>query len=194
MTFSIVARDKASQQVGVAIASRFLAAGSYCVNAAAGVGAASSQARVNPLLGIDAIKGMAADEAVETLLARLIEADDGRQIRQLHMVNISGNTSAWTGADCVDWAGHHAYDGFSVAGNMLAGPQVIAAMADAFQAAPDLRFPLRLLAAMDAGEAAGGDKRGKQSAGIYTVADQEYADVDLRVDDHVDPLPELRRL
>lgn len=194
MTFSIVARDQASQQVGMAIASRFLAAGSYCINAASGVGAASSQARVNPLLGIDAIKGMAAGEAVEPLLAHLVEADDGRQVRQLHMVDIAGTTAAWTGCECVDWAGHQTYDGFSVAGNMLAGPQVIAAMAAAYEAGAGLSFPLRLLAAMDAGEAAGGDKRGKQSAAIYTVADQEYADLDLRVDDHVDPLPELRRL
>ena len=194
MTFFIVARDRETQKVGMAIASRFLAAGSYCVNAASGVGAASSQARVNPLLGIDAIKGMAAGEPVDSLLARLMEADDGREIRQVHIVDIAGNTTAWTGADCVDWAGHETFEDFSVAGNMLAGPQVIAAMAAGYQAAPELSFPLRLLVAMNAGEAAGGDKRGKQSAAIYTMADQEYADLDLRVDDHVDPLPELRRL
>lgn len=194
MTFSIVAKDPETNLVGVAIASKFLAAGAYCIHGASKVGAASSQAKANPFLGIDAIKGMAAGEAVEPLLARLIEADEGRDIRQVHMVDMAGNSAAWTGATCVEWAGHQSYPGFSVAGNMLAGSQVIAEMAAAYKKAADLSFPLRLLAAMEAGEAAGGDKRGKQSAAIYIVGDQAYAETDIRVDDHPDPLPELRRL
>ncbi len=194
MTFSIVAKDADTNLVGVAIASKFLAAGAYCIHGASMVGAASSQAKANPFLGMDGIKGMAEGEAVEPLLARLAEGDEGRDMRQVHMVDMAGNSAAWTGAACVDWAGHETHTGFSVAGNMLAGEPVIAAMAAAYKSATALSFPLRLLAAMEAGEAAGGDKRGKQSAALYIVGDQAYADCDLRVDDHSDPLPELRRL
>ncbi len=194
MTFSIVARDPDSNHVGVAIASRFLAAGAYCSHVASGVGAVSSQAKANPFHGIDALAGMAAGEAVEPLLKRLMAGDEGRDRRQVHIVDMAGNSTAWTGADCVDWAGHRTFEGFSVAGNMLAGAGVIAAMAEAYGGGGALSFPLRLLAAMDAGEAAGGDKRGKQSAAIFIMGDQEYAEMDLRVDDHADPLPEMARL
>lgn len=194
MTFSIVARDPETNFFGVAIASKFIAVGAYCIHAVSGVGAASSQAKVNPLLGIDAIKGMADGQAVEQLLTDLTSADEGRDIRQVHMVDMSGASAAWTGAECVDWAGHKTYDGFSVAGNMLAGPQVIAQMATAYEKEARSGFALRLLAALDAGEAAGGDKRGKQSAAIYLAGDREYPELDLRIDDHTDPLPELRRI
>ncbi|MHA1564118.1 MAG: DUF1028 domain-containing protein [Alphaproteobacteria bacterium] len=194
MTFSIVAKDPDSSLVGVAIASRFLAAGAYCIHGVNGVGAGSSQAKANPFHGIDAMAGMAKGEAVAPLLARLMQGDEGRDRRQVHLVDMAGNSAAWTGADCVDWAGHKTYAGFSVAGNMLAGGQVIEAMAGAYGNGGALSFPLRLLAAMDAGEGAGGDKRGKQSAAIFIIGDQEYAELDLRVDDHPDPLPELRRI
>ncbi len=194
MTFSIVARDPDSGFFGVAIASKFIAVGAYCIHAANGIGAASSQAKVNPYLGIDAIKGLTGGQEVEPLLAKLTGADEGRDIRQVHIIDSNGKTAAWTGAECIDWAGHKTNDGFSVAGNMLAGPQVIAQMATAYQEASNLDFALRLLAALDAGEAAGGDKRGKQSAAIYIAGEREYAELDLRVDDHTDPLPELKRI
>ena len=194
MTFSIVARDPSTHFFGVAIASKFIAVGAYCTHAVSGVGAASSQAKVNPLLGIDAIKGMAEGRSVEPLLAELTGADEGRDIRQVHIVDRTGDSAAWTGAECIDWAGHQTYDGYSVAGNMLAGPQVIARMAAAYEENSGSSFAQRLLAALDAGEAGGGDKRGKQSAAIYIAGEREYAEIDLRVDDHTDPLPELGRL
>jgi uncharacterized Ntn-hydrolase superfamily protein len=120
--------------------------------------------------------------------------DSGREHRQLHVMDAAGRIAAHTGTSCVDWNGHVAGDGFSIAGNMLAGPQVLDETAAAFRNNTALPFPRRLIAAMQAGEAAGGDKRGKQSAALLIHGEEEWSDLDLRVDDHPDPLAELARL
>jgi uncharacterized Ntn-hydrolase superfamily protein len=128
------------------------------------------------------------------VVATLIGADAGRDQRQLHVIAARGPGAAHTGARCIDWCGHQVFDDFSVAGNMLAGPQVLQATAEAFVANAGLTLPERLIAAMLAGDAAGGDKRGKQGAALRIHADEDYPQLDLRVDDHTEPLLELRRL
>ena len=124
----------------------------------------------------------------------LVEADGGREHRQLHVIDAEGNIAAHTGVQCIEWCGHVAGDGFSVAGNMLAGPRVIEDTAQAYDAGADLPFAERLIAAMEAGEAAGGDKRGKQAAALLICSAEAYPFLDLRVDDHPEPLTELLRL
>ena len=160
----------------------------------AGVGAVATQALVNPTYGPRGLElleqGLAPDEVADTLL----QADDGREHRQLHLIDAQGRGAARSGSECVDWFGHQAHDGFSVAGNMLAGPQVVAETARAYQASADLAFPERLIRALEAGQAAGGDKRGRQSAALYIVSTEVYPYLDIRVDDNPDPVVELRRL
>ena len=193
MTWSILARD-GDGRFGVAIASRFFAVGALCVHTRRGVGALSTQALMNPLYGPAGIDGLAAGQAPAELVQALTGADGGRDQRQLHVLGAHGRAAAHTGAACVDWCGHQLFDDFSVAGNMLAGPDVLAATAQAFIDSVGRPLAERLIAAMVAGEAAGGDKRGKQSAALRIHADEDYAELDLRVDDHADPLPELLRL
>ena len=126
-------------------------------------------------------------------MARVTGADPGAHVRQFHIVDVAGRIAQHTGKQCVDWCGAIAGKDFSVAGNMLAGPRVIAATAEAFQKT-EKPFAEKLIAALEAGEAAGGDKRGKQSAALLVYTGEEYPQLDLRVDDHPDPLAELRRL
>jgi uncharacterized Ntn-hydrolase superfamily protein len=192
MTWSIIARDAASGAFGVAIATRFFAVGALCPHAASGVGALSTQALVNPHYGrgLELLRaGMPAPEVVKSLTA----PDEGREHRQLHVIDTAGRIGQFTGRHCIEWAGAIAGEGFSVAGNMLAGPKVVAETAEAFKKT-QRSFPERLIAALEAGEAAGGDKRGKQSAALLVYSKEEYADLNLRVDDHAEPLVELKRL
>jgi uncharacterized Ntn-hydrolase superfamily protein len=193
VTWSIVARD-ADGAFGVAVASRFFAVGALCPSARSGIGALSTQALVNPGYGprgLDLLgEGVAAVDAV----ARLVAGDEGREHRQLHLIDRGGQSAGHTGALCIDWCGHRAHDGFSVAGNMLAGPSVLDETARAYQANTSAPFAERLLAAMAAGDAAGGDKRGKQAAALLIHTTEIYAFLDLRVDDHPDPIAELKRL
>ncbi len=193
MTWSIVARD-ASGALGVAVASKFFAVGALCAHGQSGVGALSTQALVNPLLAEPALRGLAAGREPAVLLAEILADDPGRELRQFHMVDATGRNAAHTGAQCIDWCGHTLRDGYSVAGNMLAGPQVIAATADHYAAHADLPFAERLIEALAAGEAVGGDKRGKQGAALLIYNGQDYPSLDIRVDDHVEPIRELRRL
>lgn len=193
MTWSIVARD-ASGAFGVAIASKFFAVGALCPHALSGIGALATQALVNPLLAAPALEGMAQQREPAELLLALLATDAGSAHRQIHMIDAMGRAAAHTGAQCIDWCGHTLRQGFSVAGNMLAGPQVIEATADSYAAHAALPFAERLIRAMAAGEAAGGDKRGKQGAALLIYSDQDYPALDLRVDDHAEPLVELRRL
>ncbi len=193
-TFSITARCEQTGMMGVAVASRFLAVGALCPHAEAGVGAVATQALVNPLLGIDGLRALAAGGRAGTVLEVLLEHDEGRQLRQLAIVDVHGEAAAHTGSGCVEWAGHRAGPGYVVAGNMLAGPEVLSAMEEAFLAKAGQPLPQRLLAALAGGQAAGGDKRGKQAAALLVVESQPYPYVDLRVDDHPDPIPELQRL
>lgn len=193
MTWSIVARDS-SGAFGIAIASRFFAVGALCPHAQSAVGALSTQALVNPLYGARGLELMARGMAAPEVLQSLIGADEGRDNRQLHLIDAAGRIAAHTGSACIDWCGHLAGVGYSVAGNMLAGPQVIRATAAAFEHNMDLPFAERFIAALEAGEAAGGDKRGKQGAALIIHTTEEYPFLSLRVDDHEDPLAELRRL
>lgn len=192
MTWSILARTP-DGRFGVAIASRFFAVGALCVHTKAGVGALSTQALMNPLYGPRGLALLADGRSAAEVVAMLTGADDGAAQRQLHVLPARGPAAAHTGAACVDWCGHVVHDDFSVAGNMLAGPRVVEATAEAFAAATG---PLaeRLIAAMAAGEAAGGDKRGRQSIALRIQGAEDYPELDLRVDDHEDPLAELRRL
>ena len=193
MTWSIVARDP-SGAFGVAVASKFFAVGALCPAVRAGKGALSTQALINPLYARDGLALLDAGMAAGDVVHRLTEADSGRAVRQLHVVDAAGRTAAHTGANCIEWCGHRSGRGFSVAGNMLAGPQVVDETVRAYEAANALPFPERLMAAMEAGEAAGGDKRGKQGAALLIHTTEDYPFLDLRVDDHPEPLAELRRL
>jgi uncharacterized Ntn-hydrolase superfamily protein len=193
MTWSILARD-ADGRFGVAIASRFFAVGALCVHTRRGVGALSTQALMNPLYGPAGLALLAEGRSAEEVVARLTGADAGQAQRQLHVLPARGPGAAHTGSACVDWCGHALHGEFSVAGNMLAGPQVLQASAEAFVASAAQPLAERLIAAMAAGEAAGGDKRGKQSAALRIHGDEDHAELDLRVDDHAEPIAELRRL
>jgi len=193
VTWSILARDT-DGRFGVAIASRFFAVGALCVHTQRGVGALSTQALMNPLYGPAGLLLLAQGHAPAAVVAALTAADAGQSQRQLHVLGARGAGAAHTGASCTDWCGHVVHDGFSVAGNMLAGPQVIEATAEAFVRSAGKPLAERLLAAMTAGEAAGGDKRGKQAAALRIQGDEDHAELDLRVDDHAEPLVELQRL
>ncbi len=199
MTFSIVARDPANGDLGVAVASKFLAVGSVVPWAMAEVGAIATQALANVSYGPDGLAALAGGNKATTVLADLTGADDGRSERQLGIVDARGGAATHTGTGCLVWAGGRVGDGVAVQGNILAGPQVVDAMLSAFEAASG-PLPDRLLGALLAGDRAGGDARGRQSAALLVVrAGGGYGGttdrwIDLRVDDHVDPVPELRRL
>jgi uncharacterized Ntn-hydrolase superfamily protein len=194
MTWSIIARDNSTGQFGIAVATRFFAAGALVPHIAAGMGAIATQALVNPYYGIDGVRLLREGRSVHDVVDTLIAADPGRETRQLHIMDASGGIASHTGRECIEWCGHIKGSGFSIAGNMLAGARVLDDTAKAYVANEKLPFAQRLIAAMRAGEAAGGDKRGKQSAALLIYGDEEWAALDLRVDDHTDPLAELERL
>ncbi len=198
MTWSLLAREPGGR-FGVAIASRFFAVGALCVHTQRGVGALSTQALMNPLYGPAALRLLAAGRTTAEVVATLTAADAGQAQRQVHVLDDRGVAAAHTGQACVDWCGHRQGEdahgvAFSLAGNMLAGPEVLAETARAFIASAGQPLAERLIAAMAAGEAAGGDKRGKQSAALRIHGDEDYAELDLRVDDHAEPIAELQRL
>jgi len=194
MTWSIIARDPTTGCLGIAVASKFLAVGARVPHIAACVGAVATQALVNPFYGPRGLALLRENVPPADAVAALVGADDGRDHRQLHLIDRTGRSAAHTGSACIGWCGHRAGDGFSLAGNMLAGPQVLDATAAAYAANAALDLPSRLIAAMRAGEAAGGDKRGKQSAAVLIYGEDEWSELDLRVDDHAEPLAELARL
>jgi len=193
-TFSITARCAQTGMLGIAVASRFLAVGGLCPHAEAKVGAVATQALVNPLLGVDGLQLLRSGATAHQTLAALLAQDAGHHLRQVAVVDARGEAAAHTGSGCVEWAGHRVGAGYAVAGNMLTGPEVLTAMESGFLAASGQPFPQRLLAALAAGQAAGGDKRGKQAAALLVVESQPYPYLTLRVDDHPDPVPELQRL
>lgn len=194
MTWSIIARDAASGAFGVAIATRFFAAGALCPHAQSGVGALSTQALVNPHYGKRGLELLRAGVPAPEVVKRLAAPDEGRDQRQVHVIDAAGRIGQHTGKSCIDWCGALAGAGYSVAGNMLAGPRVIQETARVFAESIEKPLAERLIAALEAGEAAGGDKRGKQSAALLIHSTEDYAEIDLRVDDHAEPLAELRRL
>ena len=193
MTWSIVARDAAGS-FGVAVASKFFAVGALCIHTRRAVGALSTQALMNPLYGPACLDLMARGATAAEAVAGVVGTDAGRAQRQVHVLGAVGAGAAHSGINCVDWCGHQLHDDFSVAGNMLVGEAVVAATAQAFLASSSLPLAERLLAAMAAGEAAGGDKRGRQSAALRVHADEDYPQLDMRVDDHAFPIVELQRL
>jgi uncharacterized Ntn-hydrolase superfamily protein len=193
MTWSLLARD-ADGRFGIAIASRFFAVGALCIHARRGVGALATQALMNPLYGAQGLDLLAQGLSPEAVVARLTQGDAGQSQRQVHVLTAQGQPYAHTGNECVDWCGHYLGEDFSVAGNMLAGPAVVAETARAFRDTAGQPLGRRLLAAMAAGEAAGGDKRGRQGAALRIQADEDYPQLDLRVDDHPEAITELHRL
>src|ERR1700719_3919497 len=194
MTWSIIARDNSTGQFGIAVATRSFAVGARVPHIAAGVGGIATQALVNPYYGIDGLKLLREGLAPDDIVKNLIAADGGRESRQLHVMDAGGRIAAHTGAQCVDWCGHIDGDGFSIAGNMLAGGRGLDDTAKTYLANEGMRVARRMIAAMHSGEAAGGDKRGKQSAALLIHGEEEWSDLDLRVDDHSDSLAELQRL
>jgi uncharacterized Ntn-hydrolase superfamily protein len=193
MTWSILARDPASGTLGAAVATRFFAVGALAIHVEGGVAALATQALINPMYAWHGMPRLRAGEAPEAVVAALLAADAGRAHRQLHILDANGRIAAFTGEACVNWCGSVRGVDVSVAGNMLAGPAVVEQTLAAFDGA---QGPLAewLLAALEAGEAAGGDKRGKQSAALKLATRDPYPDLDIRADDHPDPIAELRRL
>ena len=194
MTWSIIARDRPTGRFGIAVATRFFAVGALAPHLKSRVGAIATQALVNVFYGTDGLRLLEQGASAKEVIAAVIAADAGRDHRQVHVIDAQGGIAAYTGKSCVDWCGHLTGDNFSVAGNMLAGADVIKDTAATYERNAALPFPRRLIAAMRAGEAAGGDKRGKQSAALRIHGEEDWPDLDLRVDDHPDPLAELDRL
>lgn len=201
MTFSIVARSADGQSWGVAVASKFLAVGSAVPAAVAGVGAVATQAQANVAYKGLALSHMDEGATAPVALQRLLEEDGGREDRQVGIVDVDGDAASHTGRECLDWAGGRTDHDVAIQGNILTGPEVVEAMKRAWDTGteePDLAR--RLLAALVAGDAAGGDRRGRQSAALLVVRDgagyggHDDVAVDLRVDDHGDPVAELGRL
>ncbi|MHB8514985.1 MAG: DUF1028 domain-containing protein [Dehalococcoidia bacterium] len=205
MTFSIIARDPKSASFGIAVCTAVPCVGALVPHAKSGVGAVATQSYVNVDLGRDGLKllelGMSPRSALEGLLAD----DPGAALRQVAAIDVLGRTFAYSGKDCVEWFGSREGTDYSVQGNMLAGQAVVDAMAGAFESAAGTPLSVRLLAALEAGQAAGGDKRGRQSAALLVTpavvvrgapADFDLAAcaLDIRVDEHPDPVPELRRI
>ncbi len=193
MTWSILVRDPATGALGAAVATRFFAVGALAIHVEGGVAALATQALINPMYAIHGMARLRAGEPPEAIARALLAADAGRAHRQLHMIDAQGRIAQHTGESCVAWCGAVRGTDVSVAGNMLAGPAVVQRTLDAFQRASG-SLADRLLAALEAGEAAGGDKRGKQSAALKVCTRDPYPDIDIRTDDHPDPIAELRRL
>ena len=194
MTFSIVGRDPKTGQLGVAISTAVPNVGGRCPYAKENIGAVASQARSNPYLAIYALKLIENGHNSETALAQVIEWDPGRDNRQVHLVSLNGDTAAYTGKDTIPWSGHKTGMNFSAAGNRLVGPETIEAMAESFVANPDLLLPDKLMAALEAGQNAGGDKQGRVSAALLVMGDEAYPFVRLQVDESPDPVADLRRI
>jgi uncharacterized Ntn-hydrolase superfamily protein len=201
MTFSIVARSADGESWGVAVASKFLAVGAAVPAAVAQVGALATQADANVAYKGQALAHLDDGATAPVALQRLLEEDEGRDHRQVGIVDSDGGAASHTGPACLDWAGGTTGEGYAIQGNVLAGEQVVRDMEAAFLASdPELPLARRLMAALLAGDAAGGDKRGRQSAALLVVRDGagygglDDIAVDLRVDDHASPFEELGRL
>ena len=198
-TFSIVARDPITEELGVAVQSRAFRAAAIVSYAKSGVGAIATQASANQSYGPRGLELLEQGLSPDEVVTRLTNADEGRDRRQLAVIDAQGRVSAYTGSRTSDWAGHMEGNNYSVQGNILVSEQVVQAMAQAFETTEG-ELAERLMAALDAGQAAGGDARGKQSGGILVV--KPIGDsgrttdrwIDVRVDDHPTPFLEIRRL
>jgi uncharacterized Ntn-hydrolase superfamily protein len=201
-TFSIVATDPEAREVGCAVQSRYFAVGTVVPWVRAGVGAVATQAAGVAAYGLRALAELEAGASPGDALARVLAGDDGRETRQLGLVTAAGDSAAHTGAECLAWAGHRTGRGYAVQGNILASEDVVVAMESAFLDSAVMPLGHRLVAALEAGQEQGGDARGQQSAAVVVEragAAQERREgidrtLDLRVDDHAEPIRELRRL
>lgn len=193
-TYSIVGRCARTGELGAAVASAVPAVGAICLFMRSGVGAVSTQSWVNPYLAVMLLDAMAAGQTAQQALDRAMAADPAADFRQLGVIGADGPSAAWTGAECTGWCGETTGSDHGVQGNMMTGPEVLQAMSAEF--ARDQQIPLeeRLLRALEAGQAVGGDKRGRQAAALAVIGAEDYRRVDLRVDEHPDPVVELRRV
>lgn len=199
-TFSIVAVDLTAAEWGIAVQSKFLAVGSAVPWAKAGCGAIATQAYVNTSYGPKGLalldKGLSAQEVID----HLVEGDRDKEFRQVGVVDAAGGSASFTGKECMDWAGSIVEDGFACQGNILVSAQTVHAMAKTYTKTAGETLAIRLLASLKAGQKAGGDRRGKQSAALFVVKkDGGYGGfndryIDLRVDDHTEPIEELERI
>ena len=194
MTFSIVVCDPESNKLGVAVATCHLAVGALVPHLKSGIGAIDTQAATNPYLGLKGLEKLSRGYSLKDSLIESLNEDLDKDSRQLHGVDVSGNAWAWTGKDTVEWSGHKFGKNFSLAGNMLVGEQVLEACYEVIKSRNKEPIEEILLQGLKAGEAAGGDVRGRQSAALLTIKDQPFPFCHLRVDDNRDPLSELEHL
>jgi uncharacterized Ntn-hydrolase superfamily protein len=193
-TFSIVACCPRTGELGVAVATAVPAVGSMCPYICSGVAAASTQSWVNPYLALSALAKVEEGHGAERALTMALADDDARELRQIGLVDAASGSAAHTGAQCTPWCGHILVPGVAIQGNMLTGPAVLDAMATAYAASRDADLAERLMLALEAGDAAGGDKRGRQSAALRVHAGEAYPLIDIRADEHAAPVTELRRI
>ena len=194
MTWSIIFHERDSGRIAIAVATKFFAVGARVPHVEPRKGAVCTQALMNPLYGPHGLRLIREGVAAADVVRILTTPDAGREHRQVHVMGADGKFAAHTGAECVPWCGHWIGEDMSVAGNMLAGPQVVSETVRFYRENASMPLPRRLIGAMKAGEKAGGDKRGKQSAALVIYGNQDYSELDLRVDDHIEPLLELARL
>jgi uncharacterized Ntn-hydrolase superfamily protein len=194
MTFSIAARCPESGMFGVGVSTAVICVGALCPFPRAGVGAVATQSFVNPYIGLKGLDYLAQGMDAQSALERLAAEDEGHDVRQFTVVDSAGRSAAYSGKDCIGWFGHRTGDGYAVAGNMLVGEATIAEMARAFEASRGEHLAERLVRALEAGQAAGGDKRGRISAAVKVCHTEDYPLVDIRVDDSPQPVAELRRI
>lgn len=193
-TFSVSARCARTGMLGVAVSTAVPAVGGICPFVEAGVGAISTQSWVNPYLGIDGLKLLREGKSADQALRQLLDEDPGRDVRQVGIVDAKGRSASWSGTACTAWFGHLTGPGYAIQGNMLVGEATLRAMAEAFAGTDALGLPDRLMRVLEAGQRAGGDKRGRQSAALLVYKSEGYPYLSLRVDEHADPVAELRRV
>lgn len=193
-TFSIVARCPRTGMLGVAVSTAVPAVGGLCPHVQAGIGAVSTQAWVNPYLAIEALRRLAEGASAQAALDAVLAGDDAAGVRQIGVVDGAGRAAVWSGAECTLWFGHRSGPGYTIQGNMLTGPEVLDGMEVAFRGSEPCELGERLMLALEAGQAAGGDKRGKQSAALLVYDREAYPWIDVRADEHRAPVAELRRI
>lgn len=199
-TFSIVAQDSQNQELGIAVQSKFLAVGAVVPWVKSEVGAIATQSAANTSYGPRGLEQLRAGNSPSEVIERLTDNDEDSQLRQIGIIDTEGRTAAFTGEECFDYAGHQVGQNYSCQGNILAGEEVISAMASEFEHNDSQSLPERLISALLAGQDAGGDRRGEQSAALFVVKPEGgyggFNDryIDLRVDDHEQPILELERL
>jgi len=194
MTWSIVAFDAKTGAFGAAVTTKAFASGAFMIFARAGIGAVGTQSLTNPYLAPAVLDGLARGLSPKLAIDAALAGDEGRGVRQLHAVDARGRSAGWTGRHCVEWAGHVAADGVSVAGNMMQNEHVVPETLAGYLADADAPLQERLLRGLERGNAAGGDRRGIASASLVSVTTEDFPNCSLRVDDHPAPLAELRRL